>query len=120
MLAAPAMQGLKPNPEFLALLPELSRAGIRRVFDAGCGVGRQLLPLVQHGFQVVGVDREAAVLPVLKKNLAAAVLSAPLLQADLRRLPWPPAVLIWWSASMSSTTAMLPPSGIFAGSWTGS
>jgi SAM-dependent methyltransferase len=87
IFAAPAMQGLKPNPDFMALLPELRRAGVRRVLDAGCGVGRQLLPLAQQGFQVVGVDREAAVLPVLKKNLAAAVLSASLLQADLRRLP---------------------------------
>jgi SAM-dependent methyltransferase len=87
IFAAPAMQGLQPNPEFLALLPELWRAGVRRVLDAGCGVGRQLVPLAQHGFQMVGVDREAAVLPVLKKNLAAAALSAPLLQADLRRLP---------------------------------
>jgi len=87
IFAAPAIQGLKPNPDFLALLPELWRAGVRRVLDAGCGVGRQLLPLAQHGFQVVGVDREAAVVPVLKKNLAAAALSAPLLQADLGRLP---------------------------------
>ena len=87
IFAAPAMQGLQPNHELLALLPELWRDGVRRVLDAGCGVGRQLLPLAQHGFQVVGVDREASVLPVLKKNLTAAALAATLLQADLRRLP---------------------------------
>lgn len=87
IFAAPAMQGLQPNPDFLALLPELWLDGVRRVLDAGCGVGRQLLPLARQGFQVVGVDREAAVFPVLKKNLAAAALSALLLKADLRRLP---------------------------------
>jgi len=84
---APKMQELKPNPEFLALLPELRLAGCRRVLDAGCGVGRHLLPLAQESFQVVGVDREASVLRVLKGRLQAAALSAPLLQADLRGLP---------------------------------
>ncbi|MGP8050307.1 MAG: class I SAM-dependent methyltransferase [Desulfobaccales bacterium] len=90
IFAAPKMQGLPPNPEFLALLPELKLAGCRRVLDAGCGVGRHLLPLVQEGFQVVGVDREASVLRVLQGRLQAAALAAPLLQADLRRLPVAP------------------------------
>jgi len=88
IFAAPAMQGLKPNPEFLALLPELWRDGVRRVLDAGCGVGRQLLPLAQHGFQVVGVDREARVLEVPKSKLVAAGLPALLLLADLQELPF--------------------------------
>jgi SAM-dependent methyltransferase len=88
IFAAPAMQGLKPNPEFLALLPELKRDGVRRVLDAGCGVGRQLLPLAQQGFQVVGVDREAAVLEVLKSKLVATGLPALLLLADLQELPF--------------------------------
>ncbi len=87
IFAAPEMQRLKPNPEFLALLPELKQAGVRRVLDAGCGVGRQLVPLAQQGFQVVGVDREAAALRLLQQNLAAAAVPAALLLADLRRLP---------------------------------
>ena len=57
IFAAPEMQGLKPNPEFLALMPELLRQGVRLVLDAGCGVGRHLLPLAHQGFKVVGVDR---------------------------------------------------------------
>ena len=88
IFSAPEMQGLQPNPEFLALLPELRRQGVRLGLDAGCGVGRQLLPLAHQGFRVVGVDREAAVLRVLKGKLAAAALPAPLLQADLRHLPF--------------------------------
>ncbi|MGA7576653.1 MAG: class I SAM-dependent methyltransferase [Desulfobaccales bacterium] len=87
IFAAPKMQELQPNPELLALVPALRLAGCQRVLDAGCGVGRHLLPLAQEGFQVVGVDREASVLRVLKGRLQAAALSAPLLLADLRRLP---------------------------------
>lgn len=87
IFSAPEMHGLQPNPEFLALVPELRWQGVRLVLDAGCGVGRQLLPLAHQGFQVVGVDREAAALRVLKGKLGAAALAAPLLQADLRHLP---------------------------------
>jgi SAM-dependent methyltransferase len=81
------MQRLGPNPEFLALLPELKEAGRRRVLDAGCGVGRQLLPLAAAGFQVLGVDLETQVLQVLSGRLTGAGLKAPLVRADLRRLP---------------------------------
>ncbi len=88
IFSAPEMQGLPPNPEFLALLPELRRQGVRLGLDAGCGVGRQLLPLALQGFKVVGVDREAAALRVLKTALRAEALPAPLLQADLRHLPF--------------------------------
>ncbi len=83
-----AMQRLSPNPEFMALLPQLLQAGRRDVLDAGCGVGRHLIPLAGHGFRVVGVDLEAPVLQVLKARLIASGLKAPLLRADLRRLPF--------------------------------
>lgn len=84
----PEMQRLAPNPELLGLLPALKEAGCRRVLDAGCGVGRHLLPLVQSGFLVWGVDRETPVLQVLKARLAAAGHPAHLVQADLQRLPF--------------------------------
>ena len=54
----PEMQRLPPNPEVMALLPELQAEGVRRVLDAGCGAGRHLVPLAAAGFRVVGVDRE--------------------------------------------------------------
>ena len=54
----PTMQGRPPNPEFLALLPLIQPAGAKKVLDAGCGVGRQLLPLVAAGFtQAQGLIR---------------------------------------------------------------
>ena len=91
IFAAPEMQRLKPNPEFLAILPEVKAAGCRRVLDAGCGAGRHLLPLVQEGFQVWGVDREAGVLARLQEKLRAAGIRAHLAVADLGCLPFPAA-----------------------------
>jgi SAM-dependent methyltransferase len=92
IFAAPEMQELQPNPELLALLPEIRADGCRRVLDAGCGVGRQLMPLSQAGLKVWGVDREARVLQILRRRLQEAGVQAPLAQADLRCLPFPPGV----------------------------
>lgn len=89
IFAAPEMQRLKPNPEFLAVLPEVQAAGCRRVLDAGCGAGRHLLPLAQEGFEVWGVDREVAVLEGLQEKLRTWANRPQLVQADLLRLPFP-------------------------------
>jgi len=91
ILAAPEMQRLRPNPEFLAILPALKAAGCRRVLDAGCGAGRHVFPLVQEGFQVWGVDREAAVLARLRGKLRESGVKAHLALADLGQLPFPAA-----------------------------
>lgn len=88
IFAAPEMQQLRPNPEFLAILPVVQAAGGRRALDAGCGAGRHLLPLVREGFQVWGVDREAGVLEVLQGKLRASEIRAHLARADLGCLPF--------------------------------
>ena len=54
IFADPVMQGLKPNPELMALIPGWQAAGCRRVLDAGCGVGRHLLPLLAGGVSGLG------------------------------------------------------------------
>ena len=54
LFADPGMQGLRPNPELMGLIPGWQAAGCRRVLDAGCGVGRHLWPLLAAGFKVVG------------------------------------------------------------------
>ncbi len=89
IFAAPEMQDLKPNPEFMALVPELRRAGCRLVLDAGCGVGRHLLPLAREGFRVVGVDLEITALQVLQGRLRVSGSPNLLLRGDLRFLPFP-------------------------------
>jgi SAM-dependent methyltransferase len=93
IFADPAMQGREPNPELMALLPVMQAAGCRRVLDAGCGVGRHLLPLLAAGFQVWGVDYDPQVLHLLKarlNNFGAPATGPYLAQADLKRLPFAP------------------------------
>lgn len=93
IFADPVMQGREPNPELMGLIPRWQAAGCRRVLDAGCGVGRHLLPMLQAGFRVWGVDCDARVLKLLKARLAhsaAPAVVANLVQADLNRLPFAP------------------------------
>jgi SAM-dependent methyltransferase len=90
LFADPGMQGLKANPELMGLIPGWQAAGCRRVLDAGCGVGRHLLPLLEAGFRVLGADCDAEVLGLLRARLAEAAPpagAADLVQADLSRLP---------------------------------
>jgi SAM-dependent methyltransferase len=91
LFADPEMQRRAPNPDLMALLPVMKEGGCR-VLDAGCGVGRHLLPLREAGFQVWGVDRDAKVMRMLAERLAALPALAGrilLARADLKRLPFP-------------------------------
>jgi len=93
IFADPVMQGREPNPELMGLIPGWHAAGCRLVLDAGCVLGRHLLPLVQAGFRVWGVDCDARVLELGKARLAHGAAPAAvsnLVQADLNRLPFAP------------------------------
>lgn len=91
IFADPEMQSRAPEPALMELLPILQAAGCRRVLDAGCGVGRHLLPMIQEGFLVWGADLDAGVLKILQQRLAVTPASAGrslLARADLKRLPF--------------------------------
>ncbi|MGO8762959.1 MAG: class I SAM-dependent methyltransferase [Desulfobaccales bacterium] len=91
IFADPAMQSREPEPELIALIPEVKATGCRRVLDAGCGVGRHLLPLHAAGFEVGGVDCDPEVLRLLRTRLNNAGLTGArpyLAQADLKVLPF--------------------------------
>ena len=64
----------------------------RRVLDAGCGDGRNLIWLLQHGFECYGVDAEPSAIDVVRhiaSRLAPALPSTNFMVADLTRLPYP-------------------------------
>src|SRR6185503_3709295 len=67
-----------------------------RVLDAGCGDGRNLLYLLDHGFTCFGIDRDAAAVHRIRQLAAA---RAPQLApehfrvGDIDRLPWDDATM---------------------------
>jgi ubiquinone/menaquinone biosynthesis C-methylase UbiE len=69
----------------LHLYLSLRRQG--RVLELGCGTGRLALPLAQHGLEVVGVDRSAAMLNRARERAAAlGVTGVRWLHADITSL----------------------------------
>jgi SAM-dependent methyltransferase len=64
------------------------------VLELGCGTGRVALPLARAGVPLVGIDRSAAMLAFARQRLVRGRLHQHLrlVQADIRRLPFPTAV----------------------------
>ncbi len=91
LFADAGMQNREPDPELITLIPRFQQTSCRRVLDAGCGVGRHLLPLLAAGFQVWGVDSDTQVLEILLNRFqkAPAIKERPYLAlADLKQLPF--------------------------------
>jgi SAM-dependent methyltransferase len=55
-----------------------------QILDAGCGTGRNLLPMIAAGSQAIGIDLSIGMLKVAKRRLP----KAPLAVADLQK-PYP-------------------------------
>jgi SAM-dependent methyltransferase len=62
----------------------------RRVLDAGCGDGRNLIYFLQHGFDCHGADSEPSAIDVMRRTAARLAPSLPasnFVVADVGRLP---------------------------------
>ncbi len=57
--------------------------------DVGCGTGNFVLPLLQRGLQVTGVDISAEMLEVARSKLLPRYPRVRLLEASVLDLPWP-------------------------------
>jgi cyclopropane fatty-acyl-phospholipid synthase-like methyltransferase len=79
---APWDTGISP-PELLALLNELPPG---RAIDLGCGTGTNVATLLQHGWQVVGVDFSPRGITLARRRLRSLALSAHLILGDVTRL----------------------------------
>jgi tellurite methyltransferase len=79
---------LDPEPDVMALLPELKARGARTALDLGCGVGRHALFLAEHGLMVEAIDGSAAGLEVARATAQARGVSLGLQQAAADALPF--------------------------------
>ena len=63
-----------------------------RVLDAGCGDGRNLVYLLQHGFECYGVDSEPSAIEVIRQRVARLAPSLPSTNfavAEVTKIPHP-------------------------------
>jgi tellurite methyltransferase len=92
---AVAAQWLEPDPSILAVADRLRAAGVRRVYDLGCGVGRHAAALAERGFDVVASDLSPTALLRCRDALGRTGAEASLLEADMRHLALADASVDW-------------------------
>lgn len=81
---------LQPHPDLPGLLPVLEQLGAVRLLDLGCGTGRHLVFLAQHGYQVTGLDGSPHALLGARRWLNELDLSASLVLHEMRQpMPFP-------------------------------
>jgi len=59
------------------------RGRVRRLLEPACGTGRLVVEMAARGYQVTGLDLNAAALDYLRRRLARRKLRATVLQADM-------------------------------------
>jgi SAM-dependent methyltransferase len=79
---------LDPEPDVMALLPELKARGVRTALDLGCGVGRHALLLAEHGLAVEATGGSAAGLAVVREMARARGVSLGVHQGTADALPF--------------------------------
>lgn len=70
------------NPDVAELKERLTDEGKNRVLDVGCGTGRHLLYLAQHGFEVHGFDFSESAISEVEQRLAGVEYDADVRVAD--------------------------------------
>ncbi|MCZ6836942.1 MAG: class I SAM-dependent methyltransferase [Planctomycetota bacterium] len=78
----------------------------RRVLDLGCGLGRILLPLVEAGHEVVGLDREPVFLDQCRETLQSRSLEATLKEGNFFET-WPEALGLFDSVLCLGNTFLM-------------
>jgi len=77
-----------PEPDVVALLPELKKRSARTALDLGCGVGRHAVLLAEHGLKVEAIDGSSAGLAVARETAQARGVSLGLRQETADALPF--------------------------------
>jgi SAM-dependent methyltransferase len=70
------------------LLQDYGNGRVHSLLDLGCGTGNHALPLVQYGYEVVGVDRSARMLESARKKAVSGQIDGKVnfYQEDIRSL----------------------------------
>lgn len=61
----------------------LSKQMGKKILDLGCGSGRIMLPLLEAGFEVTGVDLSESMLAILKKKIQRHGTSSQIIHGDI-------------------------------------
>jgi SAM-dependent methyltransferase len=65
-------KGQSLSNEELSLIKNICKKG-QKIFDIGCGTGRHLIPLLDEGFDLTGIDSSKGMLNILRKKISGDV-----------------------------------------------
>lgn len=78
----------KAKKEIAAIKTALDLCPGQEVLDLCCGVGRHIVPLAKAGLKVTGLDANAGLLDVARRETQSAGLTVEYVQADMREIPF--------------------------------
>jgi len=79
---------LKPHPHMAHVITLFKNRKIKKVLDIGCGLGNNLIPLMENGFDVAGIDVSADAIQKFKKSLDKIHKKIPLKIGSFEKLPY--------------------------------
>ena len=79
----------QPTPFFERLMPFLKFKGVKTIMDAGCGDGRNLAPMINASFDVLGVDSSSKALAYCRNNYPHSK-NLRLIESSLDHITLPP------------------------------
>ncbi|AEV17074.1 MAG: class I SAM-dependent methyltransferase [Thermus sp.] len=99
------------------------------LLELGVGTGRIALPLIARGYRYLALDKDPAMLEVLRQKIAGAARKVQLLEADARAIPLPDesvhgviVVHFWhllpdWPRALAEALRVLRPGGVLLEGW---
>jgi SAM-dependent methyltransferase len=76
---------LEPHESIDLIISYFRNVQVKRILDLGCGVGRNMAPLLKAGFDVVGLDSSSVGIKAAEKRMIAKFFC----QDMFDRLPFP-------------------------------
>ncbi len=78
----------KPHNDLVSIVKFFKDKKVSRILDLGCGIGRNMIPLIESGFEVIGIDDSNEAIKILRSKLKAKSLAAELKNAKFQNLPF--------------------------------
>lgn len=79
----------KPHDDLALVIKFLKEKKASKILDLGCGIGRNMIPLIENGFEVIGVDDSKEAIKILKFKLKVGSLKAELKNLKFQNLYFP-------------------------------
>lgn len=79
---------LKPHSDMARIIRLFKKRDIKKVLDIGCGLGNNLIPLMENDFEVAGIDMSADAIQKFKKSLDKIHKEISLKVAPFEELPY--------------------------------